>query len=306
MKIGVMLGGAGRKVTLEDVVERACMLERRGFDTAWVPNVFGLEAVTLAALIGRRTQRIEVGTAIVPTQPRHPAALAQQALTAGVACDGRFTLGIGLSHPVVVETMLGLSYARRAAHMREYVAVLGPLLRAEPARFEGAEFRVSLALDVPEAPPVPLLIAALGERMLEIAGKQAAGTILWTTGPKAIESHIAPKIREAARVAGRPAPRIVAGLHIVLASAAEVESASAKVGRMLAIYAQMPSYKAMLELEGTSAPAQLALIGDERTLDASLDRLHDIGVSDFEASIVGLGGDSEARTLAYLESRIAR
>jgi 5,10-methylenetetrahydromethanopterin reductase len=304
MKLGVMLGGAGRKTSLDTVIQSACDLERRGFDTAWVPNVFGLEAMTTAALIGRATERIEIGTAIVPTQPRHPTALAQQALTSAAACDGRFSLGIGLSHPLVIEAMFGLSYARRAAHMREYMAVLGPLLRGEPARFAGQEFNVDLTLDVPSAPPVPILIAALGDHMLKIAGEQATGTILWTTGPRAIEHHIAPKIRAAARHAGRPAPRIVAGMHIVLTS--DREAAATKIAKMLAIYSQMPSYKAMLDLEGTLDPSALALIGDERNLDAGLDRLRDIGVTDFEASIVGMGEGSQERTLAYLESRLSR
>ncbi|TFG93714.1 MAG: LLM class flavin-dependent oxidoreductase, partial [Myxococcales bacterium] len=187
MQIGVMFGGRSNPVGLDDLVARARDVESRGFATLWLPNVFGLDAVTTAAVVGRETERIEIGTAVVPTHPRHPTALAQQALTAGAACRGRFTLGIGLSHPPVIEHMFGLSYTRRARHMREYMAVLGPLLRGEPAKFSGEEYRVDLALDVPDARPVPILIAALGERMLEIAGSRAAGTILWMAGPRTIE-----------------------------------------------------------------------------------------------------------------------
>jgi F420-dependent oxidoreductase-like protein len=238
----------------------------------------------------------------VPTYPRHPAALAQQALTAGAACGGRFTLGIGLSHPVMIEGVLGLSYARRAPHMREYLAVLGPLLRGEPARFQGAEYRVDLTLDVPDAPPVPLLIAALGDRMLEIAGRSAAGTILWMTGPRAIESHIAPKLRAAAREAGRPEPRIVAGLQIALTS--DPEAAIERLARRMAVYGQLPSYRAMLDKEGAEHPTDLALVGDEQALDAGLDRLRDLGVSDFEAVIVPVEDGAAERTLEYLESRL--
>lgn len=302
MRIGVMCGGSSSRLGIDELIERAKDLEARRFDTMWVPNVFGLEAVTTAALIGRETERIELGTAVVPTYPRHPTSLAQQALTAGAACRGRFTLGIGLSHPAVIEGLLGLSYARRAEHMREYMEVLGPLLRGEAARFEGEEYRVGLELGVPEAKPVPVIIAALGEHMLRIAGERAAGTILWATGPRAIEHHIAPKIRDAARAAGRAEPRIVAGMHIVLTS--DVEAARERVARMLSFYAQMPSYRAMIELEQADEPSDLALLGDEQALDAGLDRLRDIGVTDFEASIVAMDDEAEERTLDYLQSRL--
>ena len=304
MRIGVMVGGQSYRGGLEDLVGRAKDLESRGFATLWIPNVFGLDAVTAAAAVGRETERIELGTAVVPTYPRHPTALAQQALTAGAACRGRFTLGIGLSHPRVIEHMLGLSYARRARHMREYMEVLGPLLRGEPAKFEGDEYRVDFALEVPDAPGVPVLIAALGERMLEIAGRQAAGTILWMTGPRTIERHIAPKLRAAARAAGRAEPRIVAGMHIVLTS--DAEAANQQVGSRLAMYGTMPSYRAMLDIEGAEGPTDLALIGDEKTLDSGLERLRDLGVSDFEASIVSTDEGAAARTLEYLESRLQR
>jgi len=297
-----MLGGSSSRIGLDDLVARGQELESRGFATLWVPHVFGLDAVTACAVVGRATSRIELGTAVVPTYPRHPAALAQQALTAGVACAGRFTLGIGLSHPAVIEGMLGLSAERRALHMREYLSVLGPLLRGEPARFAGEEFRVNLALDVADARPVPVLIAALGPRMLEIAGREASGTILWMVGPRTLEQHIAPRLRAAAGAAGRPAPRIVVGMHIVLTS--DAAAASARVGRLLELYGAMPSYRAMIEREGASGPADLALIGDERVLEAGLERLRSLGVSDFEASIVSVEEGDEERTLRYLESRI--
>ncbi len=301
MRLGVMVGGSTHRFGLNELLARARDLEARGFDTVWMPNVFGFDAVTAAALAGRETERIEIGTAVVPTQPRHPTALAQQALTASSACGGRFTLGLGLSHPAVIEGMLGLSYARRAAHMREVLEVLNPLLRGEPARFEGREFGVACSLQVPGAGPVPVLVAALGDRMLELAGRSTDGTILWMTGPRTIEGHIAPKLRAAARAAGRPEPRIVAGMHIVLT--ADAAGARERVGRMLDVYRQMPSYRAMLEKEGEENLADLALVGDEKVLAAGLDRLRDLGVSDFEASIVATDDGTEARTLAWLESR---
>ncbi|MFP6655893.1 MAG: TIGR03564 family F420-dependent LLM class oxidoreductase, partial [Myxococcota bacterium] len=283
MRIGIMAGATGGDNSLDGLVGNAKDLEARGFATMWMANIFGIDAITAAAVIGRETNRIGLGTAVVPTYPRHPTALAQQVLTAQAACDGRFTLGIGLSHQVVIEAMLGLSYERRAKHMREYMAVLGPLLRGESCKFKGEEYRVNLTLEIPNAKPVPTLLAALGDHMLRIAGGMADGTILWMTGPDTIEKHIGPKLREAAKTAGREDPQIVAGLPIVLTS--NVDEARKSINENLVIYGQLPSYRAMLDKEGATGPADVALVGDEKTLDAALQRLTEIGVTDFSAAI---------------------
>jgi len=303
MKIGLMVGGQSFDGSLETLVGWGRDLEARGFDSFWIPQVFGLDAITAAAVVGRETRRIELGTSVVPTQPRHPTVMAQQAITAALASNGRFTLGIGLSHPPVIERMLGLSYARRVAHMREYVEVVLPMLEGKPVRFEGAEFKVDFPTRFPAMSRVPLLVAALGDRMLELAGSRTDGTMLWMVGPRTIESHIAPKIRKAAANAGRPSPRIVAGVHIALVS--DTDGARAKLEQMLGMYRMMPSYKAMLDLEDARSIADVALVGDEAILDAGLRRLRDLGVSDFEASILSVDHGTERRTLDFLESRIA-
>jgi 5,10-methylenetetrahydromethanopterin reductase len=307
MRIGLMSGHGQRSEDLDELVALAQRAETIGFDTFWLANTFGLEAITASALIGRETTRIEIGTAVVPTYPRHPTVMAQQSLSAQAACNGRFTLGIGLSHQIVIETLLGLSYARRARHMREYLDVLMPLLRGEKAQTAGEEYTVNLALTVPGAPPVPCLVAALGPRMLEIAGHQTAGTLLWMTGEKTISEHIIPTIRAAANEAGRSAPRVVASLPIVLTDAGHDESSvRARIGEIMIHYGQIPSYRAMLDREGVAGPGDVALVGDEMQLDAALDRLASIGVTDFNAVLIPTDGGAEARTLAYLEDRVAR
>ena len=303
MRIGVMSGATqGADGSLDGLVKQAQDLEARGFHAVWMANIFGLDAITTQAIVGRETKQIELGTAVVPTYPRHPFAIAQQALTTAAASGGRFTLGIGLSHQVVIENMMGLSYAKPASHMREYMAVLGPLLRGEPAAYEGNEFKVNGALEIPEAGTVPIVIAALGDRMLRIAGETSEGTILWMTGPATIESHIIPKITAAATEAGRAAPRVVAGFPIVLTN--DTEHAKAHIAKSLAVYGQLPSYRAMLDKEGAGGAADVAIAGDEKVLDAALDRLRDIGVTDFNAAIMPLDEESEKRTLKYLESRL--
>src|SRR4029450_1547057 len=149
----------------------------KGFRSAWRATFSSFDAMGALGIVGRETSRIELGTAVVPTYPRHPVAIAQQALTTQAASRGRFVLGIGLSHQIVIENLLGLSYQRRASHMREYLAVLGPLLRGEPCDYKGEEYRVQVGLQVPGAAPVPVLVAALGPAMLRLAGRLAAGTI---------------------------------------------------------------------------------------------------------------------------------
>ena len=302
MRIGVMAGATGSEANLDGLVQRARVIEERGFAALWMANIFGHDAITALALCGRFVPRLELGTAVVPSYPRHPVAIAQQALTAAAACAGRFTLGIGLSHKVVIEDMFGLSYAAPARHMREYLAALTPLLRGEPTRVTGEQYRVNAQFTVPDAQPVPLLLAALGERMLQLAGAHCDGSILWMTGPVTIETHIAPKLRRAAEDAGRSAPRIVAGLPIALTS--DAGAAREFVAKNLAVYGTLPSYRAMLDREGAAGPAEVALVGDEAALDASLARLRDAGVTDFNAAIVPVDAGADARTLDYLASRL--
>jgi F420-dependent oxidoreductase-like protein len=302
MKLGIMAGATGGDEGIDGLVRSAQRYEALGFDTMWMANIFGIDAITALAIIGRETKTLGLGTAVVPTYPRHPTAMAQQALTAQAASGGRFTLGIGLSHQIVIENMLGLSYARRAKHMREYMAVLGPLLRGEPAKFEGEEYRVNLAMDVPGAENVPVLIAALGDHMLRIAGRSADGTVLWMTGPATIEGHVGPKLLAAASEAGRPEPRIAAGFPIVLTN--DVEGARKKIAESLVVYGQLPSYRAMLDKEGAEGPADIAIVGDAKVLDAGLARLRDVGVTDFTAAIVPTDDGAFERTLEYLAGQL--
>ena len=120
MRFGIMLSMPGTDATLDGHVKAGQLAERQGFASAWLPNVFALDALTTLAIVGRETERIELGTAVVPTYPRHPSALAQQALTTQAAARGRLALGIGLSHQVVIENMFGLDYSESAtyAHVR--------------------------------------------------------------------------------------------------------------------------------------------------------------------------------------------
>ncbi len=154
-----------------------------GFPSAWMNNIFGLDALTALAVAGSQVPGIELGTAVVPTYPRHPAALAQQALTVAAATDGRLTLGVGTSHEIVIRDMFGYDFSKPVEHTREYLSILRPLLHGEPAKVHGNQLSADITLAIPAPTPVPLLIAALGPRMLRLAAEYADGTVLWMTGP---------------------------------------------------------------------------------------------------------------------------
>ncbi|MEQ8661144.1 MAG: LLM class flavin-dependent oxidoreductase, partial [Gammaproteobacteria bacterium] len=183
MRIGLMLGADRGATRIEGVCALARRAETAGFDSLWMAHIRALDAIAALTVAATQTSRIELGTAVTPVQPRHPMALAQQALTANQAAGGRFTLGVGVSHKLVVEDMLGLSYARPAAQMRDYLEVLLPLLHGEVANVTNARYTVrNLGVDVPDGAPVPVLVAALGPRMLELAGRRGAGTSTWMVG----------------------------------------------------------------------------------------------------------------------------
>ena len=301
MRIGVMLGATGGNGGIDDIVQAARRVEAAGLDNIWMANIFSFDAIGTLAVVGRETSRIGLGTAVTPTFPRHPTALAQQALTTAAATGNRFTLGVGLSHKVVIENMLGLSYDRPAAHMREYLDVLMPLLRGETVTYEGKLYQVrGLALATPGAEPVPTVVAALGPLMLRIAGELADGTNTWMVGPKTMENHIVAKLGAAAQAAGRPTPRVVGGVPVALTT--KPDDARQQIAQALTIYGQLPSYRAMLDREGVDGPADIALVGDENLLRGAIDRFRNAGVTDLNAAIMPVDDGAYERTLEFLAS----
>jgi len=299
MRIGLML--PDRAASIQAMVEMVAEIERDGFDSAWFGQVFTWDVMTLIALAGPRTSRIEIGTSVVPTYPRHPFVMAQQALTVQAATNGRFTLGIGLSHAPVIEQMWGMSYEKPARHMREYLSVLRPLINDGRVGFKGDVYATAAGLQVPGASPMPVLIAALAPRMLAIAGELSDGTVTWMTGAKTIETHIVPALTAAAK--GRPAPRVVAGLPVAVTG--DPAGAKERAAKMFAVYGQLPNYRRMLDKEGADGPADLALVGDEAAVERQIRALASAGVTDFFGAMFPAGDDAHAslaRTRALLQS----
>ena len=282
MRIGTSLAESSGPDALVKLADDLRTAADDGFASAWISNIFGLEALTSLAVAGSQVPGIELGTAVVPTYPRHPAVLAQQALTTDLAVGGRLTLGIGLSHQIVIQNMYGYSFDKPARHMREYLAVLGPLLAGEPVAFDGETVHAHIGLSVPRSRArVPLLLAALAPQMLRLAGTQADGTILWMTGPATVRDYIVPAITAAASEAGRPSPRVVCVLPVCVTD--DPAEARVNAGKAFAIYGQLPSYRAMLDREGAAGPGDVAVVGDEDSVAAQIRALADGGVTDFVA-----------------------
>jgi 5,10-methylenetetrahydromethanopterin reductase len=301
MRMG-MFAGSINDGTIDEVVADARRAEADGFASFWVPQIFGHDALTALAIVGREVPRIELGTSVVPTFPRHPMVLAQQSLTVNAASGGRLCLGIGLSHKIVIENMMGLSYDRPVRHLREYLEVLGPLSRGEAVSVSGEMYRTQAALSVAGSSPFSIVVAALGEQMLDVAAQLTDGTITWCTGPATLSSHIVPTITAAAERAGRPAPRIVAALPVCVTS--DVGGALERAAKVFAMYGQLPSYRAMLDKEGAAGPADIAIVGSANEVADRISALADVGVTDFAAVDFSANQDETEATRAAVKELI--
>ncbi|ONH60078.1 LLM class F420-dependent oxidoreductase [Frankia sp. CcI49] len=296
MRIGITLTdsrGPGALTRLRDELADAAA---NGMQSAWLSNIFGLDALTALAVAGSQVPGIEVGTAVVPTFPRHPVALAQQTLTTALAVGGRLTLGIGLSHRIVIEDMLGYSFDRPLRHLSDYLDALLPLLDGEPVDVRRETVRAVAGLTTPRVGRVPVLVAALGPKMLRLAGARVDGTVLWMTGVSTVRDHIVPTLQTAASEAGRPPARVVAMLPVAVTD--DTEAARERAAREFKVYGTLPSYRAMLDREGVTGPADIALIGDEKSVRARIEEFGDAGVTDFVAA--AFSGPDAARTRALL------
>jgi len=298
MRIGVMIGDQPKAMKIANIIKDAQDMERRGLTHAWLPQVFNFDAITAFAAVARETSTIELGTAVVPFQPRHPMVMAQQALTVQEASNGRFTLGIGLSHKMAMEGVFGISYKHPAKVTREYLSVLMPLINERKVSFKGDYHKVNGQVDFIDVESLPVIVAALGPQMLKVAGELADGTATWMTGPKTLANHIIPGIQKAAKDSGRPTPKVGAALPVAITD--NIEETRAHCNKIFAIYGMLPSYRAMLDREGAKFPGDVALIGDEDTVKAEIVDLMGKGVTDFIAPFTTRDEKDRERTLEFL------
>jgi len=298
VRIGLFISAAG-VANLDAMLERFVAAEELGFQTAWAGHTIDWDALTLLALAGRSTERIELGSWVVPSFPRHPVALAQQALTTQSACGGRLALGIGASHAAVIQKRMGIDYGHPLRHMSEYLAVLPPLLKGERVLHRGVDFRIAAQLDPCGAAPPPILLAALGPHMLELAGRCADGVAIWLGGARFVGDFAIPRIDAGAASAGRDRPRVAVGLPVAVTRDPSAREAAEK---FLALSSKLPAYQRVLEREGVTSPGAVALVGDEAHVLRQIEALGELGVSDFNAILFPIESDPDAagRTRDFL------
>jgi 5,10-methylenetetrahydromethanopterin reductase len=300
MRVGIFFPTA-EQGTVAEMVERFGALEAAGFTSGWLPQSAGHDAVTLLAVVGAAVPRLELGTAVVPTYPRHPLMLAAQALTANQAAGGRLRLGIGLSHKMSIEPRYGLSYDKPARHMREYLSILLPAVRDGAADFAGEVLTGRGAVTVAEGVAPPVLLAALQPQMLRLAGSLADGTITWCTGKVTLEEQIVPHVTAAAAEAERAAPGVVVALPVIVTD--DEADGRVKAGRQLEGYGRIPVYRAVLDREGADGPADVSIVGDAASVTRQLEHLAAVGMTEFVGILCGTEAD-RIRTRDHLASLV--
>ena len=283
--------------SLAGKIDAVKQLETDGFAGAFLPSM-GHDAMTVLALAAGETSEIELGTYVIPTYTRHPVAMAQQALATNAACGGRFTLGLGLSHEVVIKDSWGLDFGNVVRHMREYLEILVPLMRGEVVHHSGEAFEVHSQIELPDCDPPPVIVAALGPQMLRVTGRLADGTALWLAGPKWIEEVVIPEMGGAAREAGRPDPRVIAGVPISVT--ADPDGTRERISKAFAMYNTLPSYQRVIQGSGADDPAGVSIVGSEEEVERELLRWREIGVTDFYAAFEGITAEERQRTREFI------
>lgn len=305
MRIGINGSSLLARPDVDTITTDIVTAEAEGMSSYWLAQTGLADALGVLTAAGPGTNVIELGTAVVPTWLQHPMALAANALTTQASTHGRLVLGIGLSHQRAVEQRWHMEWKKPIRHMLDYLDVLVPLLHGEPVQHHGEVW--SLTADAPlsrptEEPP-KLMLAALGDQMLRIAGKRTDGTILWCVGPRTIERHIAPRINEAAADADRPAPSIVCSIPCWVTD--EPGPAREFIGKILADYAALPSYRAMLDVEGIHGLEDLSFVGSEAEVRDRIAAVADAGATDFTAVVMGGNPEEIAATRAAVASAAA-
>ncbi len=283
--------------TLAGKIDAIRSIEADGFAGAFLPSV-AHDAMTVLALAAGETSELELGTYVIPTYTRHPVAMAQQALATNAAAGGRFTLGLGLSHQVVIEDSWGIRFDNVVRHMREYLEVLVPLMRGEVVHHDGEEFRVHSQVELPDCDAPSVVVAALGPQMLRVTGRLADGTALWLAGPKWIEDVVIPEMGGAAQAEGRPEPRVIAGVPVSITS--DPDAARERIASAYQMYNTLPSYQRVIQGSGADNPAGVSIVGSEEEVELELRRWRDIGVTDFYAAFEGADAAERRRTREFI------
>ena len=290
MRIGVVIGRRGGwGDTLGDLAAEYQRAVEACVDSVWITQHLGFDALTLMASWGATGP--ELGTAVIPAPTRHPVPLAEQALTTQSLCGGRLSLGLGLAHAANLKSIYGLPPRRSVSYLADYLSTLDALMTGDETT-PNDSFPITARLGGELPTPPPVLLAALGPRMLELAGSRTAGTITWMTGPRTVAGYVVPHIRAAADAAGLGAPRVVVCLPVCVTR--DVVAARESYRSTNASYGTIPSYRDMLEREGAADPGEIAIIGSDELVQDSFGKLVSGGATDVVAVPTGSPDELDA------------
>ncbi|MEV0686210.1 TIGR03564 family F420-dependent LLM class oxidoreductase [Nocardia sp. NPDC050378] len=301
MTLGIALAVENATNYVDDIVEQARFVAEQGVPAVWFGQRMDYDSPTLAAIVGREVPTLQVGTSAIPVTGRHPLLISSQAQTAQAATHGRYHLGLAVGSTLSASAF-GQPFDRPIARLREFLTSLRQLLDTGTADIHGELFTTTPALptSVPGAERLPVLVAAMGPQALRVTGELADGTLPYLAGPRTLSEHIVPEITRAATTP----PRIVAFVPAVVT--ADVETARSEALRHLAFYEQILSYRRVLDLEGVTRAADLALIGDEETVAAGIRRYFDAGATEVVLTATDLSGQADHRRTIALLGELAR
>ena len=303
MQTSVVWTISARTASIDKAVANLAEIHEEGFRRVWttqMPNE--PDALTMISVAGREVPEIEFGTSVLPMQVQHPMLLAQRALTTQAVIGPRLNLGLGLSHQVVTEGMWGVSYKRPVQRTSEFLDGLLPLLNGEKVSAAGELITTRGALTLADVTAPPVYLAALGPKMLGVAGSRTAGTVTWMTGPKTLRDHIIPTLRAAAEDADRSASDVRTVAMLPVSVTDDVDAARATAAEQFAVYDTLPSYKAMLDREGFTGPVDTAIVGDEATVADRIRELGTFGVDEYVGILFDRDPEVRARTRALLRT----
>lgn len=269
---------------VDDVVEQARRAHEVGVRHIWLPQRFDYDAISLAGHVGAAVPGLGVGTFVVPINPRHPLIVAMLAQTAQAASHGNFSLGLGLGAKAVEQQAFGTSWSNPAGRLREHLEVLQSIFTTGAVDYHGEELTAAPEWPVatPGGTPVPLYVAAMGPRALRVTGELADGTLPYLAGPRTLSEFVVPTISEAATAAGRPAPKIIAAVPVVVAD--DASAAYDVAAAELEFYESIPSYAKVIEREGVTRAADVAAVGPAEAVRTQLRRYLDAGATDLVLS----------------------
>lgn len=306
MTVGVALNASDAPNQVDATVQLAQEAAGAGLRSAWFGQTFGADSPQLAAIVGREVPGLQVGTSAIPVFGRHPLLVSSQAQTAQAATHGRYHLGLALGTKLLTEGF-GLPFERPIARLREFLTALRQLTETGTADFHGELLTATTPLSARVTGAesgVPLLVAAMGPQALRVSGELADGILPYLAGPRALAEHIVPAVTAAAEAAGRPAPRIVALVPGVVTD--DVDAVRATATENLAFYEQIPSYARVIELSGGRRAGDLAVIGDEKTVEAEVRRYRDAGATEVVFSATEIAGEAHRRRTWRLLGDLAR